>query len=466
MKSSTFTYKQRMFMNMMFAQLGFVSLSAAAIFYGPSVGMIIAVNAVFAVVLAYFGWLINGRIQHGIDSIDFFMDELIQFVFLKTNRMKEVDYNTNNEIGMVIDALMKHKNTFDEKRKADMKVIGEVVLVMNKLRLGIYKCRINSLSDNFMIRELIKVTNQMIDDSGKNINIVKDTLNEYTHDDFRKSIDINPALKSEMLSVMQSVNLLGESLRTNAKTNLTNGEILNSNAIAMSTSVGNVASKANQQAASLEETAAAVEEITSITRNNADNSIKMANLGELVKDAANKGHELANKTAKSMDDINNEVTAINDAITVIDQIAFQTNILSLNAAVEAATAGEAGKGFAVVAQEVRNLASRSAEAANEIKTLVESASAKANAGKKISNDMISGYETLNGHIGETINIIEDVSAASKEQMTGIEQINDAVTMLDKVTQENANEASSVANISNEVRVMADELVADAQSKKF
>ena len=466
MKKSTFTYKQRMLMNMLFAQLGFVSLSLVAIFLEPSVGVIVGINIVFAIILAYVAWLFNERLQAGIANIDFFMEELIDFVFLKTNRMKTIEYNDSNEIGLVINTLMKHRDTFDEMRKADMKVIGEIVLVMNKLKAGIYKCRVNSTSNNFMVKELIKVTNEMIDHSGKNINIVKDTLTGYTHDDFRKDIDIDATLKEEMLSVMKSVNLLGEALRNSAKTNLSNGETLNSNAIAMSTSVANVAAKANQQAASLEETAAAVEEITSITRNNADNSVKMAKLGELVKNSANKGHNLANETAKSMDGINNEVSAINEAITVIDQIAFQTNILSLNAAVEAATAGEAGKGFAVVAQEVRNLASRSAEAANEIKTLVESASQKANAGKKISTDMISGYETLNSHIGETINIIEDVSSASKEQMTGIEQINDTVTMLDKVTQENAHEASSVANIANEVRIMADELVADAQTKQF
>ena len=121
------------------------------------------------------------------------------------------------------------------------------------------------------------------------------------------------------------------------------------------------------------------------------------------------GQELASKTAKSMDEINEQTQAIADAITVIDQIAFQTNILSLNAAVEAATAGEAGKGFAVVAQEVRNLAARSAEAAKEIESLVENATLKANDGKEISNKMIEGYEKLNSNIHSTLSLINDVS---------------------------------------------------------
>jgi methyl-accepting chemotaxis protein len=404
--------------------------------------------------------------QQDLTVMDQFFDQFIELVTNKRNRMSFDKKSGNKNVDAMLELWKQKADKVQRVIQDDMKIIGEVVLTMDKFEQGIYGCKIKSNSDNPMTATLIKTINAMITVTGENIAQIKSTLGEYTHDNFVPAVTINPKVKADLLAVMESVNVLGESLRKTAKTNLSNGEILNSNAVAMSDSVANVAAKANQQAASLEETAAAIEEITSITRNNAENSTKMATLGELVKNSANHGQQLATKTASSMDSINNEVTAINDAISVIDQIAFQTNILSLNAAVEAATAGEAGKGFAVVAQEVRNLASRSAEAANEIKTLVESATAKAKEGKNISSDMISGYEVLNGHIGETIQIIEDVSSASKEQMLGIEQINDTVTMLDRVTQENANEANNVANISSEVRTMANELVAEAQSKKF
>ena len=192
----------------------------------------------------------------------------------------------------------------------------------------------------------------------------------------------------------------------------------------------------------------------------------MSKLSSSVTSSAKDGEILANQTTLAMDEINTQVNLVNEAISVIDQIAFQTNILSLNAAVEAATAGEAGKGFAVVAQEVRNLASRSAEAAKDIKNIVEDATKKANEGKDIANEMIEGYKGLNDSISQTINLISDVEMSSKEQLLGIEQINDAVNQLDQQTQQNA----MIASQTNDIALSADEIaklvVSDANAKEF
>ena len=176
--------------------------------------------------------------------------------------------------------------------------------------------------------------------------------------------------------------------------------------------------------------------------------------------------EQSKSTALAIVKLNEESTKIGETINIITQIAFQTNILSLNAAVEAATAGEAGKGFAVVAQEVRNLASRSAEAAKEIKSLVEYATSKANEGKNISFEMIQGYTELLQNINKQSQTITEIANASKEQQAGITQINDAVTGLDQQTQQNAVIAANTKEIATRANEIAYKVVEDADKNEF
>ena len=401
-----------------------------------------------------------------LEEIDKYFQQLIEFLSYEKSEFEYVESTGNKKVDDMFKNWNQQIKKFDKRTKDDMRVLGEIVLTADKVEQGIYKCRIKGDSDNPTISTLRNTLNKMlisIDDATSRISKV---VTSYTNDDFTDYIKVVDNYKDDMKLLMESINLLGKELGSSAKNNFQNGETLENSASTMTNSMNNLAEKANEQAASLEETAAALEEITSITRNNTQNATKMATLGQVVKKSVLSGEELASKTASSMDEINEKVKAINSAITVIDQIAFQTNILSLNAAVEAATAGEAGKGFAVVAQEVRNLANRSAEAAKEIKNLVEEANIKTNDGKLISSDMIEGYKELNKNISETIHIIEDVSAASKEQMLGIEQINQTVNMLDRVTQENAFESNQIKDISQSVSTLAYELLTDAKSKKF
>ncbi|MCG3706770.1 methyl-accepting chemotaxis protein [Aliarcobacter butzleri] len=457
--------KMRIFLNMLIGQLGFIILSTVAILSDNQIIAIIVVNIIFAIALSYFSYYSQKRVVGGIDRIKIYIDDLMDFVFFGTNHIRRAEYIKNDDIGQILRELNKYVEKFDVMRKDDMHVLGEVVIALDKVSQGIYTSQIHADSNNFMIHTLKRVVNQMLATTNKNMEELVKIVGEYSQDDYRSQMDIDPILKGKMLLTMQRINHLGKELNENAKNNLQNGHLLEKNSTTMNKSVESLAAKANEQAASLEQTAAALEEITSITKNNTQNASKMANLSNDVKNSVILGEKLANQTNVSMDEINAQVTAINEAISVIDQIAFQTNILSLNAAVEAATAGEAGKGFAVVAQEVRNLASRSAEAAKEIKELVENATSKANQGKRISDEMSKGYDNLNKLISETIDIIQDVSVASNEQLQGIEQINDAISMLDRVTQENAHEANKVADIANETLHMAQALVQTAKTKK-
>ncbi len=460
------TIRQKLFINMVIAQAGFLVITIAGIMSENNTTLLVILNIIFGVLLAILGYIFTASITNNMEKFDKYFEQFLEFMSFKKNRYIPSDTKGNNEFAKLLQKIDATAKAYDTNLKSDMKVLGEIVITMDKVEQGIYGCRIHADTPNPMIGTLKNTINKMLQSVDSDMQNLVSTLKEYSKDDFRKNIPISSKIKGEMLEVLSSVNTLGDTLKKNAKRDLENGQQLEEKSEQMNRSVNTLAEKANQQAASLEETAAAVEEITSITRNNADNATQMAQLGGVVQGSVSKGQKLANDTASSMDEINSEVLSINEAITIIDQIAFQTNILSLNAAVEAATAGEAGKGFAVVAQEVRNLASRSADAANDIKRLVESAASKANSGKQISDEMIKGYGELNEHITKTIELIDDVSTSSKEQMQGIEQINDAVTMLDRVTQENAHEASSVAQIATQTQQMAETLVAEAKTKQF
>lgn len=456
--------KNKLLINLILTQIAFAILSITAIFSTSKVTAVITVNIIFGIIIAYTMFSAMNRIVGGIERFKEYLHDLMDFALMRKNSVRKAQYIKNDEIGLILHEMNSYYDKFEDLRNNDMKVLGEIVLVLSKVEQGIFGCRVNSDSNNFMIKALKDTLNRMLNILDHNIEDIRKTAALYSQGNYSQQLNIDENMKEQLLSLMQSINTLGTTLNDNAKMNLNNGQELENNSKIMRNSMQNLATKANEQAASLEQTAASVEEITSITRNNANNAVKMSELGQLVQKSVLQGEEQANQTAKSMEEINDKVSQINESIEVIDQIAFQTNILSLNAAVEAATAGEAGKGFAVVAQEVRNLASRSAEAAKEIKELVQNANEKTAEGKSISDNMIDGYKKLNNNMTETIKIIDDVSSSSKEQILGIEQINDVINMLDKVTQENANEASQISEIANDVSTMAHELVESAQNK--
>jgi methyl-accepting chemotaxis protein len=199
----------------------------------------------------------------------------------------------------------------------------------------------------------------------------------------------------------------------------------------------NLSQRTEQQAANLEETAASMEELTSTVRNNADNAQQANQVSANARQLAEKGGEVVSRAVSAMSEINASSNKIAEIIGVIDEIAFQTNLLALNASVEAARAGDQGRGFAVVATEVRNLASRSAAAAKEIKELIQDSVEKVKGGSELVNESGSTLQEIVLGVKQVGDIIAEIAAASAEQSSGIDQVNQAVTAMDEVTQQNA-----------------------------
>ncbi len=401
----------------------------------------------------------NTNILDSLNNIESYLKNEINF--LPNNKFECTGFNK-----LVKDKLDVISSLLNKKNDEELMIYGELMLVCEKIQNGIMDDKIYHINtSNLKLNYIAKTLNILVESLKNDIRQIIDILGEYSNCNYLNKLNTSE-VSNDFKFLFQGVNSLQETITEMLIENKSNGLTLNNSSNSLLENVDKLNLSSTQAAASLEETAASLEEVTSQIKTNTQKISEMANLSNKVILSTKEGKSLATRTTTSMGEINKQVSSINEAITVIDQIAFQTNILSLNAAVEAATAGEAGKGFAVVAGEVRNLATRSAEAAKEIKDLVESAKNKTLDGKNIADNMIEGYEQLSINISQTVNTIQDIEKSSKNQLTSIEQINESINIIDHQTQSNANVASEAHNIALVTDQISKLIVNNADAKEF
>ena len=385
---------------------------------------------------------------------------------LDPEKGSKVDINTNDEIGNISKNFNLYLEELEGGLEQDKAVIEQARKIMGKVNAGLLNERVTLKASSKEVDKLIQAINLMIDTSQKNLTTISEVLIALSNAKYDYEIPRIEGVTGLMSSLVDGTRVTQSTINEVMALIDNSNRRLTFSAKDLTEASNELSISSNEQAAALEETAAAIEQVTSTIEATTENAAKMAQYAQNVTESSKTGVSLASKTSTSMDELSSEVNTINEAITVIDQIAFQTNILSLNAAVEAATAGEAGKGFAVVAQEVRNLAGRSAEAANEIKALVQSATSKAKEGKTVSAQMIDGFNELNENITTTIELIDDVANATKEQQDAMAQINDTVNSLDRETQRNAAQASSISEMAKGTKELADQLQSAVDRTSF
>ena len=265
-----------------------------------------------------------------------------------------------------------------------------------------------------------------------------------TRDEFSPLLEALSAMQTSLTEVVSNVRHSAQSVAS------ASAEISSGN--------NDLSIRTEQQASSLQQTAASMEQLSATVKQNADNSRDAEQLAKQANTVALRGGTEAQQVVGTMKDINHSARKIVEIIGVIDGIAFQTNILALNAAVEAARAGEQGRGFAVVASEVRSLAGRSAEAAKEIKTLINNSVERVEYGSLLVAKAGATIQEAVSAIQKVTEVVGDISMASHEQSTGVSQIGEAVTHMDQVTQQNAALVEQSAAAADSLKAQAQQLV--------
>jgi methyl-accepting chemotaxis protein len=267
------------------------------------------------------------------------------------------------------------------------------------------------------------------------INILNQSLQQLAAGDLSTNIDHE--LPDDLDQLRHAYNRSLQQLRDLVTQIQTVTSEVESAAAEITSGTCDLSERTEQAASNLEETAASMEEMAATVRQNADNAKNADQLANVANQTASKGGGVVERAVTAMSGIENSAQKITDIIGVIDEIAFQTNLLALNASVEAARAGEAGKGFAVVAQEVRQLAQRSAQAASDIKTLIQDSNSQVKDGVQLVNQAGEALGEIVGSIAKVTGIVQEISSASQEQASGVQEINGAINSMDEMTQQNS-----------------------------
>ncbi len=417
-----------------------------------------------AVTILYATLLSVAIRKNFIARLDRLQNGIFGFLDYLAGRRETISY-IEAGTGAMSDAINEKIAQIEQNLEKDHRFMKEFIEKAEAVERGDFTGRIAAEPANTMLKEAQRQINQMFDALEKNIGsdltAILNTIDNYTKERYIATVD-SPGGAVEVALVH-----LGDVISSMLTSDRSTGQELSRNAREVNEKInqafGNISSNLKNELNTIVHT---VDEITEHIKGNVESASFITSYSEAVTEAAREGESLANETAEAMNEISQQVETINDAITVIDKITMQTNILSLNAAVEASTAGEAGKGFAVVAQEVRNLASQTAKASREIRAVVETAKSKATVGNEISARMIAGYNHLVDQVSRTMDLIYTITRNSNQQDSQIQKIHNLVSDMQHHIESALNDLEAAKALSHRNHLKANHMVESTEAKEF
>ena len=424
--------------------------------------IIFVISLILAILITYIIFI---DIKQSLKSFQNGLLLFFKYLSKETDDVKLMKESSTNEFGkmskIINENIIKIKNGIQK----DNETVENVLDVVSKINRGYLNVSVEKIPNNPQLNSLCDAFNLMINELRLNIESISVVLKEFSSYKFINKVEIRNQ-EGEIAEFIENINFLTEEISELLKQSLLRGITLDSASSKLIEYVNTLNDSTKDTTISLDKTNDSLKNITDIIVESNGTISQLSKYAQELNLSAQEGQKLALNTSNSMDEITNQVNLINEAIMIIDQIAFQTNILSLNAAVEAATAGETGRGFAVVAGEVRNLASRSADAAREIKQLVENATSKANEGKNISRIMIKGYGELLENINKSTIMIKTITTSSSVQEKGIIEVNSIINDLDSQTKFNGSIMDQTYDIAIQTDKIAKNIFNEANNKNF
>ena len=376
---------------------------------------------------------------------------------------------TMNELNKVMDSLDQGQfdiemnksvpSEFRKKVEGAMfglhQIFNEINNTMHSMNDGDFTCRIHGNAKGEVLL-LTNNINESIETISKTINVINDIVSAQAQGDLSKSIE-DESFKGQLLELKEAINLSSNKVKGVVESAIETSQIVKSASQTVHTGAVGLSERLINQAASLKQTSETMNQMNNQVQSNTDNANRANHVAQDAQTKANNGVEVMGQTIAAMNAIQESSDKIADIVTLIDSIAFQTNLLALNAAVEAARAGEHGRGFAVVAGEVRTLAQKSADAAKDIKNLIDETVVRVNQGSQLATESGEVLTNINTSILEVSQMINEIAHASNEQSTGVKQIHQAITEIDSVTQENSRLVEDTTHASNQLDDQASSL---------
>ena len=355
-------------------------------------------------------YIISKNITNSIEKISYGVSQFLEFLNRRHNVIEKIDLQGSDELAVVAKMINEQTDQINDGIENDMLCVGEAILVLNKVQQGHYNCRVQTQASNSQIQTLANTINKMLNVQSQVMRDILEGLSKYENYNYLDTIALDKKISGETKAVVDGINALGTAIVALLQNTFQTSTDLLNQADILQTQMQTLQESASEQASQLDVTTTSVMQIT-----------------ESIDDTSNRAQEVVSQS----NDIKNVVTVIGD-------IADQTNLLALNAAIEAARAGEHGRGFAVVADEVRKLAEGTQKSLSEI----------------------------NANISILSQSIIDIESSIKEQSLNANQINSAVSEIDESTKTNANTAASVNEIATQVQEMASQALENLKKNKF